>query len=1632
MAIFLLTLFSFSNLSSRDDILSNHLGTLEENLNLGEFSNENSQNIEDFAPFSSNIDSWWNENYNSRRQILITEPGSGDRTNSPFDLNINFNNETCFNSSIRITEMDGTTQTEIPSQVWNISFWQDSGSDSDFIENCIITFSVNILQDEIKTFYVYFSNTTKSDPAASYYATTQLTSSFTSGQLSVSNNKLLVELSELGAYDNLEILSGSGSGINYHTSTSMSPSSSIVEDLAQSTTLYSPNSQGYITDWLLAGGFYTQSNSRGGWAYSPTVYNISDGTTGIFDYVDPTIDYAVGSDTQIPTTDFADNAIAQGTRTWVEHNDADEVISLNEIYSPNDYLASYALTYVYFPTDTSGVNLFVGSDDGIRIYFDHQRIHENHILRGISVNDQDLIAIGDVKAGWHPLLIMVEEYTGGYSFKARFSSNPSTYTPISNLQFSLGPKTVITSIEIEESGPIFIKANIEWSVYDELVAEDMRVWESLWIYQGLNMYKSERTFWWDSDRTAGNNSFGVTNTMYPSHTITGVDQFVSDGALLDLTDLNENYTAQNYTFAYDYDPAINGGNNYLGQGIFITNAYNTSDTFLTEVNSTGFISSERPNLVVGSETDLENYGPHEAGYPAKASYNVTAEFWEMVEAELANTDPSQIGILLDRKYDILMNPLQFSVDTVEPLHYSLTLNLKDVDGNFAPGVKVTLYNTTADWSGIDNGFSPRILTTTETGIVSFSQLTYGNYSVNITYQAYNKDPIYLRTVNHTLDSSASIDVLNLNLTKLILNLKFLLKPEEAVIGANVSLFWNATNSQSEFFGSEISDTDGQVSFYCINQTEITGNYSVKIYSYGDFRPINDTQGIISKTINFTVASLTEKTISVQLADFKTNLETIINSPSSDLVNTHYWGQDLSIFVNYTYTSDSITHIGINGANVWIEISNVQGVLAYNGTLFTNGTDGIYGLEFNSSNINYGLNTDDTFNCYIFAEKTTYDSNIAYVSIKLLKQTAELVTVDVSDSSPYWNESTIIDVYYNDTLNNKPILDALVSYSVEALEGNLTEIGDGFYQLIFNTSDLVSVDEYTIIITSTAKHYESDSRVIEINVLAITTSLTPIETSITVNWNSNFSLGLEYFDTLNSQGLNTSEISWEVVGNTDIFGTVLFNESLGAGWYSTVINSSVFTYSGDYSIKVSTNLENYQALTIYISITVDNIPTEMRFNDGTPTSEYLRVSISINETDSVTFKFTYFNQMTGFEVINASIRFFTWDYTSGSGESGSAEVLVVDDYYQLDFDTSELIAGDYFMLITIGEVNYDQKQVVVLLTVEKRLFSYSLGGDLSLGQFYKERGYDWDLQVNLMDASRQFDSLLGASISLNFPSTSYNVILTDGDNDGIYDVVIDWSILDPVFTELSYQGILTITNDTFTAITLNITFILPYREMGLQFGGDFESNSTIAKKNGETFRFSITLKDISTNSPLLDATVLITFDDGKTSISLSDSNGDGIYIADRLFTSDEVSAFFRDSTFEGVLHIEAENYESISNFITIKVKMNEVIEGIPTFYLLLAIGAAIIVAVTVVSYRYVQYARIPAFVKLIDKVKKDIVKNHDVSDQNVSLSIHEEIVEKIADRWQLLDLDLSTILGKNSMNSSVDSNITTGDEEVGGL
>ena len=95
-----------------------------------------------------------------------------------------------------------------------------------------------------------------------------------------------------------------------------------------------------------------------------------------------------------------------------------------------------------------------------------------------------------------------------------------------------------------------------------------------------------------------------------------------------------------------------------------------------------------------------------------------------------------------------------------------------------------------------------------------------------------------------------------------------------------------------------------------------------------------------------------------------------------------------------------------------------------------------------------------------------------------------------------------------------------------------------------------------------------------------------------------------------------------------------------------------------------------------------------------------------------------------------------------------------------------------------------------------------------------------------------------------------------------------------------------------------------------------------------------------------------------------------------------------------------------------------------------LNLALMIVGSIGGYQLIQNARIPACVKLITKVRKNISGKKTISDSRVTLSRNDEIVEQFADVWKLLDLDLKSILGLEEGIGS-DAGYLASDEEAAG-
>ena len=180
---------------------------------------------------------------------------------------------------------------------------------------------------------------------------------------------------------------------------------------------------GYITQWLVRGPFSNMgadgkqtpdhgldTDSIGGEA----AVTPSAGETGAFPVSDSSAWHLFDTATQYdPLPDTATDEQRQ------ERAKANEIVDLTRAFTPSENGVGYAHVYVHADRTQKAV-LWIGSDDGVKVYLGGIMVLRNRIDRGV-IKDEDRVPVM-VIAGWNRLLVKVDQGVGGWGFSARFST----------------------------------------------------------------------------------------------------------------------------------------------------------------------------------------------------------------------------------------------------------------------------------------------------------------------------------------------------------------------------------------------------------------------------------------------------------------------------------------------------------------------------------------------------------------------------------------------------------------------------------------------------------------------------------------------------------------------------------------------------------------------------------------------------------------------------------------------------------------------------------------------------------------------------------------------------------------------------------------------------------------------------------------------------------------------------------------------------------------------------------------------------------------------------------------------------------------------------------------------------------
>ena len=1161
---------------------------------IGEGSKNGSEDAK-ITPASSSyteINSWWNETFRFRTEIEITEPGVKNRENEPVTVWMSFENNIHSRNSTRVANYDDTNGwTEMPSQVWNVTLY----GIGIYIQSCSITFQVTLILSQTAIYFVYYTDNYEDidNKTAAYQAESSMQSiiNVTKPDLQpeyisavqVSNGVFTLSMNQSAGISTFE-----KDGKNFHINNSLAPAPR------------GKVSSGLIGYWNFEEGSGTialdsSGNNNNGIVSASWVTNGKEGNALSFN----------GSGSYVRAAVLRGDSVTFSM--WATRNANGMLFVAGATGSGPDLW--FVNNHIYWNTWDSYANPFGGtkpippdSNDG--------NFHHYVVVVSKELNIATLYYDGAFfgTAGYRdPSPVSTDFVIGGaggtYWWSGKIDEVRMYNRAITEEEVQLlysDAKSTIASIAVKEEGPVFSQYAINWTK-----AADMNTTDVLTVYNQMQMYTISRTFHWDEHRTIGNNSWQVLNTAYNNSQYYQADTyckfFYDEGNLAKYTALLP-FQSENYTIVRG---PITSGGVWTSLGVFIS-GYSLGNSQM-KFSTLRWESRKVQNsyyFIPGNYSNLEN---PETPLPDDDS-NLTITFWEMLQmGDSYGTDHASASSNFYSTFDRLKHPLLVEVYSAhnETRFYNLNIGLKDWDDNPAVGVNVTLVNATDNASRWDFDSPIHSAISDNAGIASFTHLLAANYTVNMTYSAYEHTPINITKyswgeTNITVNKTTSLTFETIPLTRI--NLKFSaydigtgeLKGD--ISGGNVTFYTNKSGTL-DLIGSTQTDSVGNLSFYWTRYPRTQANLTFDLWFLNNRRPINITTNGWVSNLTIPLESFSTLEVGVQMDNYSTNLEVI----SESLFNSHFWGDLLTIRVNYTYTEALSTGNPISGATVSYQLSSGDRG-TFNSSNFVDIGQGIYELILTTSALWLDLRSSTNYYMAIKAERRGYSPGWQPVPIVLKNVTTTLSALKTTIQVNWLENVSTTDArfYFYDILSSSAITGATLQYSVLNLisvTGILRDEGNGWYYFTLNSTAFTYTGSYTLTITAFKENYAQQQVSVNLLVLQIRTYIASWSNpnqqefsfvqTVRINVTSNFVMWFNYTDTA-GKGIPDAAIAKYNWKDTSGGKHLDFLTNVGNGIYSLNFSTTIRPI-GQYSLDIAIQQTNYEEGGCVIILMIEPIP-----------------------------------------------------------------------------------------------------------------------------------------------------------------------------------------------------------------------------------------------------------------------------------------------------------------------------------------------------------------------------------------------------------------------------------------------------------
>ncbi|MFW9950756.1 MAG: hypothetical protein ACFFKA_11610, partial [Candidatus Thorarchaeota archaeon] len=314
----------------------------------------------------------------------------------------------------------------------------------------------------------------------------------------------------------------------------------------------------------------------------------------------------------------------------------------------------------------------------------------------------------------------------------------------------------------------------------------------------------------------------------------------------------------------------------------------------------------------------------------------------------------------------------------------------------------------------------------------------------------------------------------------------------------------------------------------------------------------------------------------------------------------------------------------------------------------------------------------------------------------------------------------------------------------------------------------------------------------------------IDTSSSVNFS--LLLSIKHFRQISYEIV--SSLSYFIVESPSIFGTVQYN--LDLGYYLKTITTSLLD-ADEYTVRFSIIKEHYASATKDLELIILNRPTLL---NGTP--EFFRTIENIYVKDALNFTFVYTDALNDNKLTNLRAQYYIWESYDQEGnvkETGQGNIIsAIDNTYIVDFDTETKAVGEYLLVLTMDKDNYDRKNGMILLTINKRLLNYSLGTNFENYRTNIAKGKVVLINISLTDPTQGGIPLMNATVKLAIGGITYDFQQSIGNVTGFYIFELHTDNINTFFGSETLTGIINITRTDYISEEFTIIIIVKMEEI----------------------------------------------------------------------------------------------------------------------------------------------------------------------------------------------------------------------------